>query len=67
LTNARQKAQVVKTRDLLLQAKEQILENAKDLASLTLEEALAAILETDGKSAGEMILDQVFSRFCVGK
>lgn len=67
LTNARQKAQVVKTRDLLLQAKEQIPENAKDLASLTLEEALAAILETDGKSAGEMILDQVFSRFCVGK
>ncbi len=67
LTNARQKAQVVKARDLLQLAKEQILENAKDLASLTLEEALAAILETDGKSAGEMILDQVFSRFCVGK
>ncbi len=67
LTNARQKAQIVKTRDLLEQAKNQILENAKDLASLTLEEALAAILETDGKSAGDMILDQVFSRFCVGK
>lgn len=67
LTNARQKAQVVKTRDLLLLAKEQILENAKDLASLTLEEALGSILEIDGKSAGDMILDQVFSRFCVGK
>lgn len=67
LTNARQKAQIIKTRELLLSAKEQILSGAKDLASLTLEEALAAILETDGKSAGDMILDQVFSRFCVGK
>lgn len=67
LTNARQKAQVLKTKDLLLSAKEQILAGAKDLSSLTLEEALSSILETDGKSAGEMILDQVFSRFCVGK
>ncbi len=67
LTNARQKAQIVKTRELLSLAKDQIFSNAKDLASLTLEEALAAVLETDGKSAGEMILDQVFSRFCVGK
>lgn len=67
LTNARQKAQIVKARDLLLQAIEQISANEKDLASITLEEALSAILETDGKSAGEMILDQVFSRFCVGK
>ncbi|MBQ3075881.1 MAG: tRNA uridine-5-carboxymethylaminomethyl(34) synthesis GTPase MnmE [Clostridia bacterium] len=67
LTNARQKAQIEKARNLLLLAKDQILESAKDLASLTLEEALSAILETDGKSAGDMILDQVFSRFCVGK
>lgn len=67
LTNARQKAQLLKTKDLLLAAKDQILAGAKDLCSLTLEEALSVILETDGKSAGEMILDQVFSRFCVGK
>ncbi len=67
LTNARQKAQLVKMREFLILAKNQILDNTKDLASLTLEEALAAILETDGKRAGEMILDQVFSRFCVGK
>ncbi len=67
LTNARQKGQVIKTRDLLFLSKEQVEAGAKDLASLSLEEALAAILETDGKSAGEMILDEVFSRFCVGK
>ena len=48
-------------------AKEQILMNANDLASLTMEEALSALLEVDGKSAGDMILDQVFSRFCIGK
>ena len=67
LTNARQRAQIMKTKELLLSAKEQVQTDAKDLASLTLEEALSALLETDGKSAGEMILDQVFSRFCVGK
>lgn len=67
LTNARQKAGVEKTRDLILEAKEQILASAKDLASLTMENALASLLDIDGKSAGEKILDQVFSRFCVGK
>ena len=67
LTNARQKAQLVKARDLILLAKEQIFSSAKDLASLTLEEALSAILEIDGEKAAELILDQVFSRFCVGK
>lgn len=67
LTNARQKTQLVKTRDLVLRAITEVNAGAKDLASLTLEEALSTLLETDGKAAGEMILDQVFSRFCVGK
>jgi len=67
LTNFRQKSLLVKTKELLEIAIEQIAGGAKDLASLTLEEALSVILETDGKQAGEMILDQVFSRFCVGK
>ncbi len=67
LTNFRQMAQVQKTKELLNLATDQILLGQKDVASLTLEEALSVLLEVDGKSAGEMILDQVFSRFCVGK
>ena len=67
LINARQKAEVQKVKELLQLAFDQISGGQKDVASLTLEEALAALLEVDGKSAGDMILDQVFSRFCVGK
>ncbi len=67
LTNVRQKVQLEKCADLINTAKEQIETGLKDLASLTMEEALSALLEVDGKSAGDMILDQVFSRFCVGK
>lgn len=67
LINARQKAEVQKVKDLLQFAYDQIASGQKDVASLTLEEALSTLLEVDGKSAGDMILDQVFSRFCVGK
>ncbi len=67
LINARQKAEVQKVKELLELAFKQISSGEKDVASLTLEEALSALLEVDGKSAGDMILDQVFSRFCVGK
>jgi tRNA modification GTPase len=67
LTNARQKASLEKALFLLEEAKEQICFSAKDLASLQLEAALAALYEIDGKAVGEMILNQVFSRFCIGK
>jgi len=46
---------------------EEIASSMKDVASLTLESALSALKEMDGQNVGEMILDQVFSRFCVGK
>ncbi len=67
ITNARQKSNLVKGLNLILEGIDQIANSQKDLASLTLESALAAILEIDGKSAGEKILDEVFSRFCIGK
>ncbi len=67
LANARQKSCLIRGVELISEAKQQILGQEKDVASLTLESALAAFLEIDGKSAGEKILDEVFSRFCVGK
>ncbi len=67
ITNIRQKTNLEKTVLLLSEAMEHIACGAKDIASLTLESALSALLEIDGKSAGEKILDQVFSRFCIGK
>jgi tRNA modification GTPase len=67
LTNARQKSDLVKGMTLVSEAVNQIQSGLKDVASLTLEAALGAFLEIDGKSAGEKILDEVFSRFCIGK
>lgn len=67
LTNARQKAALERAKSLLIEAEGQIMTHEKDVASLTLESALSAVLEIDGREAGEKILDCVFSRFCVGK
>lgn len=67
IANARQRATLERAKSLLLEAEEQIMIHEKDVASLTLEAALAAVLEIDGREAGDKILDSVFSRFCVGK
>ncbi len=67
LTNARQKSSLVRAIALLDEISAQIASGAKDLASLTIEACLSTLLSIDGKEAGEKILDQVFSRFCVGK
>lgn len=67
LTNARQKSILVRGMELVREGMEQIKNGEKDVASITLEAALAAFMEIDGKSAGEKILDEVFSRFCIGK
>ncbi len=67
ISNTRQRASLEQTKAGITQALEQIRFGQKDLASLSLEGALSALLEIDGKSAGEQILDAVFSRFCVGK
>ncbi|MBR2634079.1 MAG: tRNA uridine-5-carboxymethylaminomethyl(34) synthesis GTPase MnmE [Clostridia bacterium] len=67
ITNVRQKTNLSKCIILLEEAIDQVLTGCKDLASLSLESALAVLLEVDGKSAGEKILDEVFSRFCIGK
>lgn len=67
LTNARQKSNLVKVCQCLEEVEFNISSGAKDLATLSLESALASLLEIDGKSAGDKILDEVFSRFCIGK
>lgn len=67
ITNTRQKSCLARAASRVECAIDAISRGAKDLATQDLEEALAALMETDGKSAGEKILDEVFSRFCVGK
>ncbi|MBR4288987.1 MAG: 50S ribosome-binding GTPase, partial [Clostridia bacterium] len=67
LANARQKADLTRAIAQIDEISSQIISGAKDLASLTIEACLSTLLSIDGKEAGEKILDQVFSRFCVGK
>ncbi len=67
VTNLRQKGNLQKATGLLEEASLQIERGEKDIASLTIESALSALMEVDGKTAGEKILNEVFSRFCIGK
>ncbi|MGN1339193.1 MAG: tRNA uridine-5-carboxymethylaminomethyl(34) synthesis GTPase MnmE [Oscillospiraceae bacterium] len=62
-------------RDCMLRASaaaEQALEAASagvtpDAVGVMLESALDAVYELSGKRAGEVVIDEVFKRFCVGK
>lgn len=38
-----------------------------DLVSISLEEGIDALLELTGEKASEEVIDQIFSKFCVGK
>ena len=39
----------------------------QDLAAVDLEDAWQALGEISGKTAGESVLDAIFSTFCLGK
>ena len=38
-----------------------------DAVTVMIEEALSYLLELTGEKASEAVVDEVFSRFCVGK
>ncbi len=67
LTNLRQKIHLVNLSERMREAAEHIRAGQKDLASLDLENAVSELNEVDGRGAAEQILNEVFSRFCVGK
>ena len=68
VANARQNAALQKARSALLRALEALQGGmTPDVAGLDLEQALAAMLETDGKNALDSVVEEIFHRFCVGK
>lgn len=68
VTSARQFASLCAAEASLKQAKEALDAGlTQDLAGMDLEEALSRLLETDGRAAASGIVDEIFSRFCVGK
>ena len=68
LFNARQLGLLNKAKNYLLEAKFQA-ENGQviDLISIDLKQAYTCILEILGKNNAEGVLDNIFSKFCLGK
>ncbi len=68
LFNARQEGLLNKAKEHLLEAKNQALNGQViDLISIDLKEAYTCILEILGKNNSFDLLDNIFSKFCLGK
>ena len=67
LTNARQHAALTCAVSDLERALEALKMLTPDTACLDIESALGQLLEADGRSVSEEIVNDIFSHFCVGK
>ena len=68
LSNARQRDSLIKAKESLVRAKEALLMDMPyDILYVDLEDSLSALGEVVGTTVQEEIIEQVFSRFCVGK
>ncbi len=67
LTNARQYAALMQALESTKRAMTALELLTPDTACLDLEQALAQLLEADGRQVSEKIVESIFSHFCVGK
>ena len=67
LTNRRHLSCIMSFSKLLDEASASLRLGTKDITGSILERALGVICETDGRGADERIVNEIFSRFCVGK
>lgn len=68
VTNARQAAQIGEALDGVDSAVDALDAGAPvDIAVCELQRALDALLRLDGRQAADEVLDEIFSKFCVGK
>ncbi len=68
LTNLRQYEAMCAVEDALLRAvKAMRISEPAEAVAFELFEALAALSEMDGVTATREVVDEIFSRFCVGK
>ncbi|MBQ9545169.1 MAG: tRNA uridine-5-carboxymethylaminomethyl(34) synthesis GTPase MnmE [Clostridia bacterium] len=63
----RQLASVRAALDALTEALDALDSGLKDAAGASCERALGALTEADGRGVSQKIVDDIFSRFCVGK
>ena len=68
LTPARQFSAAQRCRAALLEAQSALCAGATlDAVDVCLEGALSALLELTGERVTDVVVDEVFARFCVGK
>ena len=68
LTNARQQESALRARRAISRAAEALESGmTPDVVLTDAEEALSALGELTGRTAGEEIVSRIFQRFCVGK
>ncbi len=68
LNNERQKEQLVSAKDCLEKAQQSVLQGlSEDFWLIDLKQALSNLSEVIGENVSEEILENIFSRFCVGK
>ncbi len=65
--NARQCAAVANAASAVKSAIEALDGFTQDIAGMDVENALSALAEADGRQVSEDIVNEIFSRFCVGK
>ena len=68
LSNARQQQAVLRAQQALAEASAALAAGQEpDLVAIDVENALSALGEISGRSASEQVLEEIFSRFCLGK
>ena len=68
VSSARQRAELAEAREAIIAAIEAISVGVfADAASSDVEIALGAVSRVDGRAVSEAVVDNIFSRFCVGK
>ena len=67
LTNIRQLTSLKKTVEALRSAENLVKSGMKDMGAMELENALSVIGELDSRTAADKVVNEIFSKFCVGK
>ena len=67
ITNVRQLTTLKKTAEILSQALNLLENSAKDMSVIELERAVNTVGEIDSRTVAEKVVNEIFSKFCVGK
>lgn len=65
--NARQNAALIKAHSAISDALVSLESFTQDVAATDIEIAMGALGEIDGRTVTQEIVDEIFSKFCVGK